>query len=149
MEILTDLAGDGFTGFSTWKWADLHSKTGGNMPVYRYMYARPRPASADGKTPAAKGATHSAEIEYAMGNLATNRVYNWQPEDHRVSAVFKAYYANFVKTGNPNGPGVPHWPTFNGDGPAQVMYIDAVTQVVPEQHAKRYRLLDDLQKSAQ
>ena len=139
-----DLAGDQFTGFSTWKWADMHSKTGGDNPVYRYMYARPRPATADGKTPAAEGAVHSAEIEYAMGNLSTNRVYDWQPEDYRVSEVFQAYYANFVKTGNPNGPGVPAWPMFNGEGPSQVMYIDAVTEVKPEQHAERYRLLDEL-----
>lgn len=38
----TDLAGDRFIGFSTWKWSDLQSKSGGK-PVYRYMYSRPRP----------------------------------------------------------------------------------------------------------
>src|SRR5262249_54051416 len=38
----TDLAGDRFIGLSTWRWADLHGRTGGN-PVYRYLYARPRP----------------------------------------------------------------------------------------------------------
>lgn len=137
-----DLAGDRFTGFSTWKWSDLHSKT--DQPVYRYLYARPRPATADGKTPAAEGAVHSAEIEYAMGNLPTNRVYNWQPEDYRVSSVFKSFYANFVKTGNPNGHGVPAWPEFNGDNPGQIMIIDANTRVEPEPHPERYRVLDEI-----
>ncbi len=42
-QVATDLAGDRFIGFSTWKWADLQSRTGGK-PVYRYLYARPRPA---------------------------------------------------------------------------------------------------------
>ena len=37
----TDLAGDRFIGLSTWRWADLHGKTGGK-PVYRYLYARAR-----------------------------------------------------------------------------------------------------------
>ena len=140
----TDLAGDRFTGFSTWKWADMHVKTGGDHPVYRYMYARPRPATRDGNTPAAEGAVHSAEIEYAMGNLPTNKVYDWQPEDYRVSRIFQAYYANFVKTGNPNGHGVPEWPAFN-EGAPRIMMIDAHTRVVPEPHAERYRVLDEIQ----
>ncbi|MCY7359992.1 MAG: carboxylesterase family protein [Rudanella sp.] len=29
----TDLAGDRFIGFSTWKWVDMHVKTGGGQPV--------------------------------------------------------------------------------------------------------------------
>ena len=41
--VATGLASDRFIGFSTWKWSDIQSKTGGK-PVYRYMYARPRPA---------------------------------------------------------------------------------------------------------
>ena len=36
----TDLASDRFIAYSTWKWADVHSQTGG-QPVYRYLYARP------------------------------------------------------------------------------------------------------------
>ena len=35
----------------------------------------------------ATGAVHSAEIEYAMGNLATNKVYAWTPDDYKVSEV--------------------------------------------------------------
>ncbi|MBV9123511.1 MAG: carboxylesterase family protein, partial [Planctomycetes bacterium] len=64
----TALAGDRFIGYSTWKWADLHGQTG-HRPVYRYFYTHPRPG--------ARGAVHSAEIEYALGNLATNKVYDW------------------------------------------------------------------------
>ena len=37
-QVATALAGDRFIGFSTWKWSDLHAKTGGK-PVYRYFYA--------------------------------------------------------------------------------------------------------------
>ena len=140
----TDLAGDQFTGFSTWKWADMHSKTGGGQPVYRYMYARPRPATRDGKTPAAEGAVHSAEIEYAMGNLPTNRVYDWQPEDYRVSTIFQGYYANFVKTGDPNGSSLPEWPTLNNRPERMIMVIDAHTRVEPEPHRERYLAMDEI-----
>ena len=89
----TDLAGDRFISFSTWKWIDLQSKTGGK-PVYRYLFSRPRPASA-------AGAVHSAEIEYAMGNLATNKVFAWTPDDYKVSAIMQQYFANFIKTAQP------------------------------------------------
>ena len=57
--------------------------------------------------PPATGAVHSAEIEYALGNLATNRVYDWQPEDFEVSQIMQAFFVNFITTGNPNGLGVP------------------------------------------
>ena len=56
------------------------------------------------------GAVHSAEIEYALGNLATNLVYAWTPDDYKVSGIMEGYFANFVKTGNPNGPGLPPGP---------------------------------------
>ncbi|MBO7553735.1 MAG: carboxylesterase family protein [Bacteroidaceae bacterium] len=143
-----NLAGDLFTGFPTWKWADYHAKTS-NQPVYRYKYMHPRPqvsarmgnmtgALAGGvremteeerkalaerpKFPA--GAVHSADIEYAMGTLATNEFYDWQPEDYAISKLFLTYYANFCKYGNPNGEGLPQWTPINGQAVAPVMYID-------------------------
>ena len=150
-QVATDLAGDRFIGFSTWKWSDVQSKTGGK-PVYRYLYARPRPAmrpemgnataglaggvikdSSSAKTskaPAARGAVHSAEIEYALGNLPTNRVYDWQPEDYKVSEIMQTFFANFIKTGNPNGLGVPEWPAIDNSKAVQVMHIDVDTKAV-------------------
>jgi para-nitrobenzyl esterase len=74
----TDLAGDRFIAYSTWKWSELHRKSGAR--VYRYLYARPRPAGRAGGPPPARGAVHSAEIEY------------------------------FIKKADPNGPGLPEWP---------------------------------------
>jgi para-nitrobenzyl esterase len=126
LQAASDLAGDRFIAYSTWKWIDLCAKTGGQR-VYRYLYTRPRPAmvpsmgdarpglaggviKGDSKEPAmppARGAVHSAEIEYAMGNLDSNKVYAWTADDHTVSKVMQEYFANFVKTGNPNGSGLP------------------------------------------
>ena len=79
--------------------------------------------------PQAKGAVHSADIEYAMGTLPTNRVYDWQSEDYWVSDQFINYYANFVKTGNPNGLGLVGWPTTNGQSVEPILQLDVNSSV--------------------
>jgi len=139
----TDLAGDRFIAFSTWKWIDAQARTGGR-PVYRYFYSRPRPAMKPGKGTAgpARGAAHSAEIEYALGNLATNEVFAWTPDDYTVSNTFQGYVANFVKTGDPNGPGLPAWPAVGKGDDVQVMHLDVATRAEPDTHRARYLFLD-------
>ena len=139
----TDLASDRFIAFSTWKWIDAHGRTAGK-PVYRYYYSRPRPAMNPGKGTAgpARGAAHSAEIEYALGNLALNDVYAWTPDDHKVSDTFQGYIANFVKTGDPNGAGLPAWPAANKKGDTQVLHLDVATTAEADTHRERYLFLD-------
>jgi len=150
----TDIASDRFIGFSTWKWLDVHAKTSGK-PVYRYLYARPRPPTVEagvtpnlaggvtrgGNTPPpppARGAVHSAEIEYAMGNLATNKVFAWTDDDRKVSQTMQGYFENFIKTGNPNGQGLPNWPmgAVDASGNAQRIRIDVETKAEPEPRAR-------------
>ncbi len=163
----TDLASDRFIGFSTWKWADMQAKTSGK-PVYRYRYNRARPAMrpemgnvvaglAGGiikinnpevaKALPATGAVHSAEIEYALGNLPTNKVYDWQPEDYKVSAILQSCFANFIKTANPNGLGVPTWPAANEGSTVQIMNIDVNSELKIEKNGERYVLLEKFSSS--
>jgi para-nitrobenzyl esterase len=94
--------------------------------------------------PRPKGAVHSAEIEYALGNLATNKTYLWTPEDYKVSATMEGYFANFIKTGNPNGAGLPQWPPANSGNGVQFMLIDVDTHAETEQHRGRDLVLDKL-----
>lgn len=163
-----DLASDLFTGFPTWKLCDYHAKTS-NQPVYRYHYMHPRPqvsakmgdkvgALAGGvreKTEEEKkaaqqpeiapGAVHSADIEYAMGNLDTNEYYDWQKEDYDISKLFLSYYANFCKTGNPNGEGLPKWTAITKDNldNAPVMKIDVESkEVASPEKENAYRTLE-------
>lgn len=144
----TDFASDRFIAFGTWKWLELHGRTSGK-PVYRYLYARPRPPLTSlgeailGKSTPPRGAAHSAEIEYAMGNLSTNRYFAWTPDDDRVSATMQTYFANFVKTGNPNGAAVPSWPVGAPDADGRVMHmrLDVDSRAEPEARA-RYLFLD-------
>jgi para-nitrobenzyl esterase len=158
--VATDLAGDRFIAFSTWKWADIQNKTGGK-PVYVYLFEKPRPEMVPAmgnatpglaggvqtntnatKPPPAKGAVHSAEIEYAMGNLATNKVYAWTADDYKVSRVMQDYFANFIKKGNPAGPGLPMWPAYGSKTPAPIMHINVKTNLLPEKARDRYLFMD-------
>jgi para-nitrobenzyl esterase len=160
-QVATELAGDRFIGYSTWKWADVHLKTSG-QPVYRYLFERPRPdirtemgdvvpGLAGGvqknttgeKPPRAKGAVHSAEIEYAMGNLSSNHVYAWEEDDYKVSRLMQQYFVNFIKTGNPSGKGLPQWPPATSSE-VPVMHINVESGAKPEANSDRYQLLDRL-----
>lgn len=153
-EAAAHLASSRFVGFSTWKWSELHMQTSGK-PVYRYLYARPRPAfmgtpgqPAPGGPGGARqqagprGAAHSAEIQYAMGNLDLDKRYGWEPADHEVSKTMQAFFVIFIKTGNPNGPGLPEWPAYRTDNNYQRMRIDVRSHAEPEAHRDRYLALD-------
>lgn len=160
--VATDLAGDRFIGFSTWRWADLQAKTGGSQ-VYRYFYTRPRPAMVEAMgdlipglaggvqksngapvPPPSKGAVHSAEIEYAMGNLSLNKTFDWTKDDYIVSSTMQTYFANFIKTGNPNGASVPNWPSTNTNHPVPVMRIDVKSTLEKDASEARFKLLQKL-----
>ncbi|MFM2146418.1 MAG: hypothetical protein RL732_1254, partial [Bacteroidota bacterium] len=146
-QVATDLAGDRFISFSTWRWATMHAATG-NKPVYQYYYMRPRPEmvmeAGAAQPPRAKGAVHSAEIEYCMGNLHYNKVYAWTEEDNKVSRTLQGYFVNFIKGGDPNGKGLPQWPMRSYKQPASVMYIDVESKAGPEKYPARYPLLEQL-----
>ncbi len=147
----TALASDRFISYSTWKWFDLHRRHSG-QPTYRYLYARIPPQAAPvparfGVPPVPHlkpiGAPHACEIPYCLGNLDLVRDFAWTDDDYGVSATMQAAFAQFIKTGNPNGPGVPNWPAATAEDPAPpVMTIDVQSQAAPSTVEARYQFLD-------
>lgn len=139
----TALAGDMFIAHSTRRWMDLHRQTG-NAPVYFYYYDQPRPAKRQpvaGET-ADAGAVHSAEIEYALGNLDGNPVYAWTADDRETSHLLQAYFAQFIKRGNPNAASLPKWPAVAGSaGGLLRQTIDAHPRSVVDNGAARQAFL--------
>jgi para-nitrobenzyl esterase len=133
----TELASDRFIGYGTWKWIDSHARTSGK-PTYRYYYTHPRPGQ--------EGAGHSVEIEYALGNLPGNKVYAWSAEDYALSAQMQTYFANFIKTGNPNGAGLPEWPQASAGVGSRLMQLDVVSKTITASDDAHYQFQESQAK---
>jgi para-nitrobenzyl esterase len=161
----TALASDRFIAYSTWKWFDLQ-RNNSSQPVYRYLYSKLRPALADQslaaglaggtvkqdpnapKAPEALGAPHACEIEYCMGNLPLVKEFAWTADDFKVSETMLNYFANFIKTGNPNGPKLPEWPSAKaGNANPPVMILNTESKAVNATADARYEFLDKAYKN--
>jgi para-nitrobenzyl esterase len=160
----TALAADRFIVYSTWKWFDLH-RNNSAQPIYRYLYSKLRPALVDNamaaglaggtakkdpnapEPPKAVGAPHACEIEYCMGNLERVKEFAWTADDYKVSETMLNYFANFVKTGNPNGTKLPEWPIAKaGESAPSVMIIDVESKTENAKNDARYEFLDRMYK---
>jgi para-nitrobenzyl esterase len=138
-----DLASDRFLGFATWKWLDMQLKTGGGQPVYRYHFEQAPPPLPN--EPAARGAYHSAEIEYVF-NVLGHHSRPWTPEDRALSDQMAAYWSNFAKTGDPNGDSLPHWPRYDSSDHYRVMHLTGSgSRAAADTLRPRYLLLDEIQ----
>ncbi len=148
----TALASDRFISYSTWKWTDLHASNS-SQPVYRYLFSRIHPPLDEANTakkdlnaskmPGPVGAPHASEIEYCMGNLSLMNDHTWTEDDYKVSETMQNYFANFIKTGNPNGDKLPEWPVVKpGDNEPGIMVIDVDSKAVKASDDARYRFLD-------
>jgi para-nitrobenzyl esterase len=139
-----DLASDSFIVYGAWKWLEMQTKTG--RPVYRYEFDRtvPVPEAMKGMAAGLKsfGSAHAAELEYVF-NVLPSKKADWQPEDQKVADQMNAYWANFIKSGDPNSPGLAKWPSFTKTH--EVMHLDTESKSLPEAHRDRYQFLDSIQ----
>ena len=141
----TALMSDQFIALATWKWFDLQRRTGAPTYYYDFTRVRPRFVGDTSDSPPPWGAVHSAEIEYALGNLDANPRYLWTEDDRKVSATMSAYFANFIKTGDPNQEGLPVWPKASLNA-AEVrrQVIDVDTHSAPFPEERRYEAAEQL-----
>ena len=63
-------------------------------------------------------------------------------DDRKVSETMQGYFVNFIKTGDPNGPGLPTWPGYDAQTNYMRMRIDVESKAEPETDRARYLVLD-------
>ena len=77
-----------------------------HAPVYAYLWTHVEPG------PHSKRwrVFHSSEIPYVFETLAAAAQRHFTPLDRTISVRMSRYWVDFIKSGDPNGPGLPHWP---------------------------------------
>ncbi|EPX62732.1 Carboxylesterase, type B [Cystobacter fuscus DSM 2262] len=93
-----DLLRDQLFGWPTYALARAQTAYG-RHPAFIYYLER--------KTPSApNGAPHGVEAHFIFGNGVAK-------EDEETARAMRAYFVNFARTGDPNGPGLAPWPTYS------------------------------------
>ena len=83
-----------------------------------------------------------------MGNLHLVKEYAWTADDKKVSATMSNYFANFIKTYNPNGSNLPEWTSAKGSGAnPPVMIIDVNSRTENATNDARYEVHDKIYKN--
>ena len=101
-----------------------------DVPVYEYYFT---------KTNGRLGAWHSGEEIYCYHNIpASSKLYD--ETDRALSDSFSDYFVNFIRTGDPNGEGLPAWEA-TADG-AQLLELGDTVGMTQERYLKLYEILD-------
>jgi para-nitrobenzyl esterase len=133
-----DLTRDAAFGWHSWSWARLQSKTGKSKVFYYYFDQHPDHAV--GSPRYGYGSPHAQEVSYVFKHLDASNPQTTK-SDLEISDAMAAYWTNFAKYGNPNGSGLPDWPSFSDKDPV-VMYFDQTPHTGPVPSAKSLEVLD-------
>ncbi len=86
------------------------------------------------------GAGHGTDISYVFNTLNAR----WEnpvisPTDEIIANIMNAYWANFAKSGNPNGDGLPVWPQYNTEN-NQILEIQPDGEIIGKSDPRQVRL---------
>ena len=80
------------------------------VPVFLYNFSRVPPVHPMSRETV--GAFHSAELAYAFGRASLATSNRYEPADLALTKAMSGAWVQFARTGNPNAPGLPMWPTY-------------------------------------
>ena len=132
LEATKDIFRDSVFAWHTWAWARLQAEKGRGKS-FLYYFDHRTPQSPD-------GADHGSEIAYVFRNLGRPGG-SPRPEDAAMSDLMSTYWVNFARSGDPNGPGLPEWPSFTPASP-QVMFLGTTPGMKPVPNLEQLEVLD-------
>lgn len=138
---LSDIFRETAFAWPTWAWATLQGKTGSGK-VYMYYFDQfdpNRPMFGGPDAPKPRGANHASEMPYVF---ATPWGRPFEGGDKSVSDAMNTYWANFVKTGDPNGEGLDNWPVYK-DGQKTVMFFKNGTSLIDTPNKPQLQLMEE------
>ena len=128
-------------GWEMRTWARMMETVSSDAYFYFFTRVPPGPDSDH------NGAFHAGEIIYVFDNLGkspfpyANQEYT--ETDHRLSDLMASYWVNFATSGDPNGEGLPAWPTYSRETDETLELGDTV-QVIRSVRQDRLDFVDAL-----
>jgi len=107
-------------GWQNYNWAKMQASTGNNK-AFLYYFTRVPPGEPN------YGAFHSAEFGYALNTLKLwDRPFT--ETDYNLAKQMSSYWVNFARSGDPNGEGLPLWPSFDTSSPGIIEFGDETVE---------------------
>ncbi|MCR5546041.1 MAG: carboxylesterase family protein [Lachnospiraceae bacterium] len=123
-----DLVGMAWFGYSHYAWSELMKNN--DQTAYLYYFNKTNKSLSD---------WHAGELPYFYGNLKHNN--NYEESDYELSQTIQNYILNYVKTGNPNGEGLPEWKSYN-EAPTEVMNFGEKTQMIENDYLDVFKVFE-------
>jgi len=136
------------TKFNTdWVWGEparmvARAFVSKRAPAYMYQFGYVPAAMRDR---ARYGAGHGSEVSFVFNKLNAR----WGApaeatlEEKELARIMNTYWANFAKTGNPNGKGLPVWPLYNTQKEEILdIDLDGKTVAKPDPRKARFNVIE-------
>ena len=108
-----------------------------DKPVYVYLFT---------KTNGYMSTWHSGEMIYAYNNIKNSKFqYRYNQSDYVLSDIMASYWVNFVKSGNPNGEGLPNWSLYNLDS-GEVQELGLNVGSINDPFSKLYPVFEEFEE---
>jgi len=133
----------------TWQMRAWARATQGKNDVYRYFFSHAPPVfrlyipdrpKLDFPDRGA-GAYHSGDLAFAFGNVGLVGT-EWNDREREIANEMSGYWANFAKTGDPNGEGLPRWPRYQRESETALEFGCKETKPVIRVRQEKLDLFD-------